>query len=267
MSLTTTNNVNRDDDNDDFVLPTQMLAPTHLWASSSSSDDDDEGGDQERKGRETTKKKQKDKTTYLAPFVATPSSDSRVLVHALERNNLIRVPSTDESPCCSYTVCDVGCGDGSFLTSLCHDLAITNSLIVKAIGFDIDEEVIDQANKSKEKGKGSFLVADICKFKNAEELMCYLNGRSLSSVTRFNGIYIYLFPEAMKRIEAMISQLIDFHRRSEKEQKKHNYLDWIVTRRWKLYDDDDDDFKGKLTLVEIVKEQDDSVPFFVYKVL
>lgn len=248
-----------DEYDDGFVLPTEMLAPAHLCASSSSSSDDDDADNDKNSNEKIKSDRQKKPSTYLAPFVATPCGDAKFLAQVLKRHDLLLVDSADK-----FTLCDIGCGDGSFLMSLAKEVssATASKKAIRAIGFDIDEEVIDAAKKIVETQikrvdvEPHFVVADVCKFLSAEELIVFLGEKCCCAPTlQIHGIYIYLFPEAMQRIQGMIAMLIEYFRKSTS-------LKWIVTRRWKF------DLGEKMKLVEEAKQDDlSSAPFYIYKVV
>lgn len=258
---------------DDDIIPKEMLAPLHLWASDSEDDqNDNDNNNKDNKSR---------KSNYLAPFVATPFQEANLVIDALKRNSLLLFPSLRENNTenCYYSICDIGCGDGSFLGALRDEAAkelkssTTTHVAVKAFGIDIDEEVIETAKKNFPNEEiAEFHVADVCSFRDAEEMMIKVFQSKSAAEVSFDGLYLYLYPDAMKQIEGMILQLIEYFATTSNNNKTRTLMKWIVTRRWNFGEDHQSILlsQGKIKLIEVVvgkKKENSVVPFFVYKVL
>ena len=92
---------------------------------------------------------------------------------------------------------------------------------------------------------------------------------SEEKLSLLDGIYIYLYPPAMKKIETILAQLIEFHQQCCDQGNK---LKWIVTRRWKFFEEDEEEtqsslLKSKIKLVDVAKKDEKAVPFFIYQVV
>ena len=117
---------------------------------------------------------------FVSPFRITKNIE--ILLELLETD--IKVTNQTK-------ICDLGCGDGIVLIEVCKKFNC------KGIGFDLDENLIKEAsNKSEEENLNIQLIHK--DFLTIQE----------SDLEGVNIIYMYLLPEALKKIEKIIKQFL-----------------------------------------------------------